>query len=120
MRTYTRGLLALALLAGAARADEDPKIAWKFDQPCSQKWTTKVKQTIKATGEGAQKDPVVQTQEVSLTVLWTPAKEKDKKQPLKLKIEALAVAVEAGGEKWAFDSGAEAKAKGPLAEALGK
>ena len=41
-----RGLLALLVLAAAARGQDEPKIAWKFDKPFTQTWTTTAKQTL--------------------------------------------------------------------------
>src|SRR5262249_21968647 len=121
-----RGLLAVLVLAGAARAqDVEPVLKWKFDKPFTQKWTTRAEQTITVytnRAENKSKEPVKQTQEATLTVTCTPQPPGEDKtvQTVKVKIDAVTVKAQAGGETLEFDSSKPADKKNPLGPVLAK
>jgi hypothetical protein len=115
MRRSSLPLFLLVLAAPVQGADE--KVEPKFDKPFKQHWTTTVRQTLTIKG----KEPVTQTQEVRLGVVWTPEKGEDKTvQMLKLKIDSLTLSATAGKEKVTFDSAKPADATNPLDSALRK
>jgi hypothetical protein len=109
-----RWLLALPVFFSlAALHAQPPQDApqWKWDKPYKQTLTTKVEQTLTVPG----KAPVKQTQEVTLTVRFTPKLDAMKKSvAIQAKLDALSLRTTVGEDTMSFDSTKTPDGKNPL------
>src|SRR5262245_26885311 len=118
--------LVMALLAPSARSQDDKAPEWKFDKPFSQKWETKVKQTV-TVAKGTQGQEGKKTEydyTVATNVTWTPEKSSgagqgSKDPTLTLKIDSIKISGKAPGGDVSIDS-TEGDAKVPVAALLKK
>jgi hypothetical protein len=118
--------LVMALLAPSARSQDDKAPEWKFDKPFSQKWETKVKQTVTVAKGTTGQEGKTATYDytVATNVTWTPEKpsgagQDSKEQTLTLKIDSIKISGKAPGGDVSIDS-AEGEAKVPVAALLKK
>jgi Family of unknown function (DUF6263) len=107
-------LVALALVALPALAQDQVELKWKFekDKPFYQTLTTDTKQTMKVMGMD-----ISQNQSQTFILSWTPKEQdKDGKWTVAQKIEAVKMDIEIGGNKIQYDSTKDTTSGNPLAE----
>lgn len=111
-RLLAAGLM-LAVAALPAVGQDKATLKWKFekDKAFYQKMNTVTKQTMKV-----MNNDVNQTQNQTFYFVWTPVKQDGDKWILKQKIEGVAMEIDIGGQKVAFDSTKASNANNPLAD----